>query len=186
MLHFSILKSIVCEGGEKRNVKTNEDIIKEVSERNVDMVYRLAYSQTKNRHDADDVFQEVFYRYLKKRPVFESREHEKAWFIHVTLNLTKTQFKSFWKTKTAEFTENEDYGDSESGFDEKAVDRLYLQSALKKLPKKYRAVLHLFYYENLQTREIAEILQISDCNVRMLLSRARKMLKDILEREAEL
>ncbi len=165
-------------------MKKNEDIIKETAERNADTVYRLAYSQTKNRHDADDVFQEVFYRYVKKKPVFESLEHEKAWFIRVTLNLTKTQFKSFWKTKTAELTDNEDYGDSENGFDEKTVDRLYLQAALKKLPKKYRAVLHLFYYEELQTGEIADILQTSDCNVRKLLSRARKMLKEILEREA--
>lgn len=165
-------------------MKKAEDIFKEVSERNADTVYRLAYSQTKNPHDADDVFQEVFYRYLKHRPEFESPEHEKAWFIRVTLNLTKTHFKSFWKTKTEELTETADYDGWESEFDGQAVDRIYLQTALKKLPKKYRAVLHLFYYEELQTRDIAKILKTSDVNTRMLLSRARKMLKEILEREA--
>ena len=36
-----------------------------------DMVYRLAYAQTRSRHDADDIFQEVFLQTVRKRPVFE-------------------------------------------------------------------------------------------------------------------
>ena len=35
-----------------------------------DMVYRLALAQTQSSHDADDVFQEVFLRYLRSAPVF--------------------------------------------------------------------------------------------------------------------
>lgn len=41
-------------------------------------VYRLAYSYMKNRHDTDDIYQEVFLRYFRKKPEFESEEHEKA------------------------------------------------------------------------------------------------------------
>ena len=37
-----------------------------------DMVYRLAYAQTRSRHDADDIFQEVFLQTVRKRPVFDS------------------------------------------------------------------------------------------------------------------
>ena len=40
-----------------------------------DMVYRLAYAQTRSRHDADDIFQEVFLQTVRKRPVFDSEEH---------------------------------------------------------------------------------------------------------------
>ena len=46
-----------------------------------DMVYRLAYAQTRSRHDADDVFQEVFLRVVQRRPSFDSEAHEKAWLI---------------------------------------------------------------------------------------------------------
>ena len=46
-----------------------------------DMVYRLAYAQTRSRHDADDIFQEVFLQTVRKRPVFDSVEHEKAWLL---------------------------------------------------------------------------------------------------------
>ena len=34
-----------------------------------------------NRHDADDIFQEVFLRYVRRGPVFASYEHGKAWFL---------------------------------------------------------------------------------------------------------
>mgnify|MGYP002537126663 CR=1 FL=1 len=49
-------------------------------------VYRLAYAMTRSRSDADDVFQEVFLRYIRKPRRFESEEHRKAWFIRVTIN----------------------------------------------------------------------------------------------------
>ena len=62
----------------------NEEQIKTVK-RNSNMVYRLAFSQMKNKEDADDVYQDVFLRYLKNNPCFENAEHEKSWFIRVTL-----------------------------------------------------------------------------------------------------
>ena len=43
-----------------------------------DMVYKLAYAQVRNKNDADDIYQEVFLRYVRKKPAFESTENEKA------------------------------------------------------------------------------------------------------------
>ncbi|MEG1524310.1 MAG: sigma factor [Clostridia bacterium] len=54
-----------------------------------DMVYRLAYGQTRSKIDADDIFQEVFFRCFRKQPLLESNEHQKAWFIRVTINCAK-------------------------------------------------------------------------------------------------
>ena len=59
-----------------------------------DMVYKLAYAQVRNKNDADDIYQEVFLRYVRKKPAFESTENEKAWFIRVTVNCCK----NFWNT----------------------------------------------------------------------------------------
>ena len=52
-------------------------------------VYRLAFAQLRSKPDAEDVFQEVFLRYVDKAPVFQSQDHEKAWFLRVTLNCCK-------------------------------------------------------------------------------------------------
>ena len=49
--------------------------------------YRLAFVQMKNKHDAEDVFQDVFLRYIAKPRIFESEEHRKAWLIRVTILL---------------------------------------------------------------------------------------------------
>ena len=50
------------------------------------MVFRLAYSYTRSRHDAQDVCQEVFLRYFCSRPIFASEEHRRAWLLRVTVN----------------------------------------------------------------------------------------------------
>ncbi len=144
--------------------------------RNSNMVYKLAFSQMKNKDYADDVYQDVFCRYIKKKQVFESEEHERAWFIRVTLNCCKTALKSFWRTKTTEFDENTEFPETE---------KEDLSQALMQLPKRYNAVLHLFYYEDLSVDEIAKIFNLSSSNVRMLLTRARRALKEILERSSD-
>lgn len=168
------LKVLRVKGG-KRMVKKDgiSDEVKSVILRNSDMVYRLAFSQMKNKDDADDVYQDVFCRYIKKKPCFDSFEHEKAWFIRVTLNCSKTVMKSFWNTKVIEFDENTEIPN---------VEKDDLSYALEQLPKRYCAVLHLFYYEDLNIDDISAILKTSKSNVRMLLTRARRSLKTILER----
>lgn len=50
------------------------------------LVYQLAYARTRSKEAAEDIFQDVFLRLVSKRPVFDSAEHEKAWFCRVTVN----------------------------------------------------------------------------------------------------
>lgn len=47
---------------------------------------RAGFSPLKNRHDTEDVFQNVYMKYLLYEGFFENDEHEKAWFVRVTLN----------------------------------------------------------------------------------------------------
>lgn len=145
-----------------------------IIKRNSNMVYRLAFSQMRNKDDAEDVYQEVFFRFLKKSPRFENREHEKAWFIRVTINCSKTNLTSFWHTRVEELDEN---------FEEETVEKEDLSFALDKLSKKHRAIIHLFYYEDMNIKQISRVLNLSEGNVRMLLTRARRKLKEILEKE---
>ena len=66
----------------------------------------------------------------------------------------------------------------------------YLESGelfetVMKLPRKYRIVIHLFYYEDYTVHEIADILRITESNVKVRLSRGRVMLKEKLREEWE-
>lgn len=139
-----------------------------------DMVCRLAFARMGTKEDADEVYQEVFLRLLKKRPVFESEEHCKAWLLRVTVNCSNTLLTSLWKKRTVGLEEDLPFEEEES---------LELYSELSRLPQKYRDVIHLFYYEELPVSEIAEILRRKESTVRTQLTRARAMLKEILEEE---
>ncbi|WP_458785131.1 RNA polymerase sigma factor [Vallitalea sediminicola] len=138
------------------------------------MVYRLAFSQVRNNSDADDIFQEVFLRYLKKQPQFENEEHRKAWLIRVTINCTKKFWASSWLKKTAPLDENITFEFSEEND---------LNYELQKLSRKYRTVIHLFYYEDLSIAEISEILKQKPSTIRTQLTRARRKLKEILKED---
>ena len=68
-------------------------------------------------------------------------------------------------------------------FEDTGVEKEDLSFALKKLPKKYSAVLYLFYFEDMSIKEIASALNLKEGNVGVLLARARQKLKEILEKE---
>lgn len=74
----------------------------DIVNRNKNLIYKLAYVQTHNQHNSVDIFQEVIFRFLKRKPEFHSLEHE----IKVSVNCCKTHFVSFWNTKVVEYNEN--------------------------------------------------------------------------------
>lgn len=149
-----------------------DDCIENVIKIYSNTVYRLAFSQTRNKSDADDIFQEVFLRYLKKKPEFETEDHRKAWLIRVTINCCKKMWAATWRKRTEEL-------DDSIIFEEKEDKNLDYE--LKKLPIKYRVVIHLFYYEDLSIEEISKVLKRKPSTIRTQLTRARRKLKGILE-----
>ena len=137
-----------------------------------DLVYRLALAQVHRRADAEGVYQEVFLRYFRADPAFSSEEHRKAWLIRVTVNCAKKFWSSAWIRHTVPLEED-------LAFEQEADNRLWEE--LQNLPGKYRAVLHLFYYEELSAEEIGGLLGLQPSAVRMRLTRGRRMLRQRLE-----
>ena len=64
----------------------SEEEVNRAIDRYSDMIRRLCMAHLKNYHDTQDIFQTVFLKYALSSVVFESEEHEKAWFIRVTAN----------------------------------------------------------------------------------------------------
>ncbi len=151
-----------------------------------DMVYRLALSQVKNPTDAQDIVQEVFYQYIKRRGAFDSAEHEKAWLLRVTLNACKKLWRSAWYRRVYPF------GEQEEAVQEGSLEadvlaqerRAAVVQAVFLLPAKYREVIHLFYFEELSVKEICRILDRKESTVTSQLTRGRDMLRKNLEEMA--
>lgn len=142
-------------------------------------VYRLAYSLVKNPDDAEDIHQEVFVRYISKQPSFENAEHEKAWFLRVTINQCKNLWKSAWKQRVIKSL---DYDFEEEAL---AENEEWIIHVVKQLPVKYRVVIHLFYYEELSVEEMAQVLKEKSSTVRTQLTRARKKLRELLKEDMD-
>lgn len=157
----------------------------EVVDKYADMVYRLALLQVKNKSDADDVFQEVFVRLVRHADKLENMEHAKAWLIKVTLNCARKHFASYWNRNVYPVDEMEEMAVEESGF-ERAEKGNSVMTAVRKLSPKYQGVIHLFYYEELTVGEIAKITGTKEATVKSQLSRAREMLKEMLQGEVDL
>ena len=149
---------------------------KEAYEEYKSLVYRLALARTGDRNDAEDVLQEVFYRYMRNKPDFENRDHGKAWFITVTINCTKSLFNSAYRKRQAPLTEDLKSEDME-------MDTTL--SVVLSLPQKYRTVIHLYYYEDYSIKEIADLLHCGDNTVKTRLARGREKLKNALGSEID-
>lgn len=155
-----------------RPVDCFEDIIK----RNEDKLFRTAIAITGNASEAEDIVQDSFIKLLERTHSFESPEHETAWLIRVTVNLSKNRLRLHWWKKTVPLLDI---------YPAQTAEQYNLIETVLTLPPKYRTVIHLYYYEGYSTKEIAEITQQKDSTVREQLTRARRMLKDFLKSEGE-
>ena len=138
-----------------------------------DLVRRLCLVRLKSREDTEDIFQTVFLKYLQHTKPFESAEHEKAWFIQVTLNACRDLLRFWARRPTVPLEELTAQAVPES------EDRGVLEAVLS-LPQKYRDPVYLHYYEGYSAPEIGALLGRNTNTVYTLLNRARAMLREKL------
>lgn len=149
----------------------DDEFIQNSVEKYSDMILRIAYQNLKVQADSEDVVQSVFIK-LISQPKFKDEAHMKAWLIRVTINLCKDFNKIVWYRKTEGLSDKLmiPFTKEEQGVLEEVF----------KLSKDYRNVIYLYYFEGYSIREIASILNKNENTISSQLSRARKMLKNIL------
>ena len=140
-----------------------------------DMVRRICMVHLKNQADTEDIFQTVFLKDLLSPTAFESPEHEKAWFIRVTVNACKDLLRSVFRSRTVSLEELSPQYAAGLTDDSREVWRAVLA-----LPPKYRQVLYLRYYEDYEVHEIAALLGQSPALVSTHLARAKAKLRQQL------
>lgn len=139
-----------------------------------DMIRRICLLHLKNHADTEDVFQEVFLKYVLRGAVFESVEHERAWLIRVTVNACKDLLKSLFRRKTVSLEVLSEEAASISSEQHATLE------AVLALPEKYKDVIYLHYYEGYNAREIGRILKKKENTVYSFLSRGRELLRQEL------
>ena len=142
--------------------------------RYIDTVFRIALNYVRNTADAEDITQTVFEKLLREKKPFENDDHVRAWLIRVTVNECKRLLRSPWRGHEP----IEDYLTAVA-FDNTAHWDLF--RTVMGLPKKYRIVIYLHYYEGYSTQEIGQILCIPKNTVCSHLKRGRELLRKELQ-----
>ncbi len=157
---------------------TDNNRVLECYHKHKDTIFKLAYSYCKSVSQAEDAFQEVFYKFMVNNPQFKTAEHEKAWFIRTTINVCKDLLKAKWNRDIVRLEEwdSDDKVPDAGGdvFDE-------LREAILSLPEKYRVPIHLYYYEEYSVREIARLLHRAESAIQTQLQRGREKIKQKME-----
>ena len=161
-------------------MRSAEDLSRAMEEY-ADTVRRICFVHLKNRQDTEDIFQEVYMKYLLSETAFDSRAHEKAWFIRVSVNACTDWLRALSRRKQISLEAlieetGEISGDLAESNSMDTVSREILETVLR-LPEKYRNVIYLYFYEGYSALEIAGILQKKENTVYTWLSRAKEMLK---------
>lgn len=152
----------------------SEQEVNQAVERYADMVRRLCMIYLKNYADTEDIFQTVFLKYVLSSISFENAEHEKAWLIRVTINACKDLRKSFFRSHTVSLDQLAEQPAALS------QDHREVLEAVLALPKKYKDVVYLHYYEEYTAPQISQILGKNVNTVYTLLTRAKQMLREKL------
>ena len=160
--------------GTDKTIMRSEQEVNRAVEQYSDMVQRLCMIHLKNRADTEDIFQTVFLKYVLSSVSFESREHEKAWFIRVTINACKDLLKKFFRSHTVSLDEIMEQPA------ELPPDNRHVLEAVLSLPAKYKEVVYLHYYEDYTAPQISHILGKNVNTIYTLLTRSRQMLKEKL------
>ena len=156
---------------------------KNLFERYRSEVYKVSFRYSLNRPEAEDILQDTFIRVFERIGQFKGTGSLKNWILKITMN---TALEKFRKKKHLIF--KNDLEKVDAGFDDHSFNNEYhftmkqLSEIIKQMPKGYRIVFTLYAYDHFSHKKIAEMLDISENTSKSQLSRARKYLKNELER----
>ena len=150
----------------------------------IDQLFRLAFSITKNKEDAEDVVQDVLFNVWKRKAEWENIENIEAYCFRSTRNMSLDKL-ALMGNNLEEIPDNYDYPALGEDIQRKVEieDQLdLLENWVNRLPEKQQTLFRLREVEELNYKEIAIILDISEEQVKINLFRLRRKLKEYFEK----
>ncbi|MRX74233.1 sigma-70 family RNA polymerase sigma factor [Bacillus lacus] len=149
-----------------------------------DMVKRVAFTYVRDMKMAEDIVQDVFIKCYNNIATFQGKSSYKTWIYRITINHCKDVMRKRFFLNFHPFKEEQllpTFETPESILLKKDNHTLVTKTLLE-LPKKYREVLYLYYYEELKITEISEVTQLNAETVKTRLRRGKLLLKAEIER----
>lgn len=148
--------------------------------------FSLLKGMLKNEMEAEEVLQDCFVKAFYALNEFRQDAKFSTWFYKIVYNTALSKLSSRKRKIESEMSSVDDHYDLElegsDNFSELNDRSVFIKEILIKLPQKYCAVLNMFYLEGLSCDEIAEVMEASVSNVKVLLHRSRNAFKDYIEK----
>lgn len=138
-------------------------------------MYSVSFSILSNESDAADAISEALYRAYKNLDTLKNEYAFKPWILRIVRNCAVELVRSNKNLISIDDVEVE-----ESSGENDIVTALTLRKAVEQLKQPYKEVVVLYYYEDLSIAQISKITGASVVTAKQQLSRARKMLRDML------
>ncbi|MGB8956968.1 MAG: sigma-70 family RNA polymerase sigma factor [Tumebacillaceae bacterium] len=146
-------------------------------------VFRLSYHLTRHQQDAEDIAQDVLYKICTKLNMFRGDSSLQTWVYSLVIN-THRDFLRKKKLRTHdELPETLSAGGG--SFEDEADTRIILNRLLQDLPEVDRHILVLRFQNDLTVREVAEIMNISESNVKTRVFRLKDRLRGLFYKGGE-
>jgi len=150
------------------------------------VLVKIVYRITGSVSVSEDLCQEAFIRYYERRDKLPGGDQAKFWLIRVVKNLAYNHEKRKGRERLAYEKFYHEPKKVESNEGERTIledeSKKAVQEALLKIPYKLRMVLILKEYGEMDYKDIAASLKISEGNVKVRVFRARKLLSEYLEK----
>lgn len=139
-----------------------------------------------DEHRAQDMLQDCFIQVFEKIDQYDSQKGEfGGWMYRVCTNVILKSLRQSKNQLPTVYMDELPEGESITEEDFDRISNEVLLKAIRELPEGYRQILNLFIFENWSHKEIAHTLNITPSTSRSQLTRAKKMLKIILEKKIE-
>jgi RNA polymerase sigma-70 factor (ECF subfamily) len=174
----------------KKTLEGDSNSFSVLVERYQNMVFALALKMLKHREESEEVSQDTFIKVYKSLSKFNGESKFSTWIYRIAYNTCLDRIKKNSKynnnVEINEITSNE-ISHTESIFDslENKERSIIVKQCMDKLPEDERIIIHLFYFEELNLKEIVEIVSVTEGNVKVKLFRARKKLFSIFKESVE-
>lgn len=149
------------------------------------MVYSLAYNITKNRDEAEEVAQETFIKAYQSLRNYQGKAKFSSWLYRIVYNAAISNIRKYEKGKITIDEANVPeslYVESKKNHELLSAEerKRFLEMALNSLEEDERALVIMYYYEDRELEDIAEITGLTKTNTKVKLFRARKKMLTVL------
>ncbi|MDE7425268.1 MAG: RNA polymerase sigma factor [Lachnospiraceae bacterium] len=153
-------------------------------------IYSFCSQITRNRQEAEDLYQDTFLKALELGEKIDYRRNPKSYFVSIALRIWKNRKRKFaWRKRIAGTVELVEEAVSEESGKEGSAEDIVLEKewkeevkkAVDRLDEKYRIPVYLFYTLEFSIGQIGKIMKLPEGTVKSRLHKARKLLKQELE-----